>query len=594
MGGRSLLGAEEIANLYNERVRDDDPLFTVMRMVREQYNAAWITPLDQIDQNVQASTANLLLQGIDQLARRAASTFPHPDFQPSKPGNDASEKRARIRGQATVGWWEANRMQAKLRVRARHMLAYARTGAMVTPTFRRLGGNSDGGPRWRVLDPLLTYPAPRSELDDPLPDDTISVWRRPYRWLTQRYAVAGTLGDVPADTMYDLLYFASAEQISLVLIGKSQDQMWSTVTRVHNVMLENAPNRAERPLAVVPNLYGLDMPRTSFSSQVGLARQKARLDALTLLAIERGIYPETWAVANPGERVQIESEADGPMGEIGIISGGKLETIQVQPAYRTELMVDRLERQERLEGGIPAEFGGESSTNVRTGRRGESIMSATIDPRVQELQEILAESLVEEDKAAIAIERAYFGDSPRRFYFGRSGSSGRVDYRPARDFRSDWHTVLFPVTGADVNYLRVGIGQLLGLGLISQESARRLDPMVRDAEGEKDRITAEALEMAVLSALQQQAAAPDSPLSVVDVAWIAGQVKANQLDLFQAIEEAQRRAQERQAQAVPEGVPQAQPGIGGPGAAQPTAEGPESIEALLARMRNPQTTVAVR
>ena len=80
--------------------------------------------------------------------------------------------------------------------------------------------------------------------------------------------------------------------------------------------------------------------------------------------------------------------------------------MQTNPGYKTDVALDRLERQERLEGAIPAEFGGESGTNIRTGRRGESILSATVDFRVQEAQEIFASSLVEEDKIAIAIEKA--------------------------------------------------------------------------------------------------------------------------------------------------------------------------------------------
>ncbi|NCV60837.1 MAG: hypothetical protein EBW52_05455, partial [Betaproteobacteria bacterium] len=44
---------------------------------------------------------------------------------------------------------------------------------------------------------------------------------------------------------------------------------------------------------------------------------------------------------------------------------------QINPGYKTDTALDRLERQERLEGSIPAEFGGESASNIRTGRRGE-------------------------------------------------------------------------------------------------------------------------------------------------------------------------------------------------------------------------------
>lgn len=312
-----MLAADDIVGLWKERQKAQSPLFARMRKVRDQYNASWVTPLDEIDREVQVSVANLLLQGIDQLARRVSSILPTPDYHPVRPGVEADEKRARIRTMATVGWWEANRMGLKLRTRARHLLAYATTGVIVLPSFRGLRGASNGGPRWRVLDPLNTFPSPRNELDAIVPDDVIARVQHPVSWLAAEHpeALRYVSRDASPDTLLDVLLYASAEQISLVLVGQSRSSTGAAVP--HGVMLENVPNRAGRPLAVVPNLLGLDMPRTSYESMVGLARQRARLDALTLLAIERGIYPEVWLVANPNEVPKIEEEADGPLGIIG-------------------------------------------------------------------------------------------------------------------------------------------------------------------------------------------------------------------------------------------------------------------------------------
>ena len=92
--------------------------------------------------------------------------------------------------------------------------------------------------------------------------------------------------------------------------------------------------------------------------------------------------------------------------------------------------MDRLERQERLEGAIPAEFGGESASNIRTGRRGESVLSATVDYRVQEAQTTFEQSLLAEDKIAVAIEKAYWGNEKKSFFIPGRSTQGQDSYTP--------------------------------------------------------------------------------------------------------------------------------------------------------------------
>jgi hypothetical protein len=245
-----------------------------------------------------------------------------------------------------------------------------------------------------------------------------------------------------------------------------------------------------------------------------------------------------------------------------------------------------LERQERLEGAIPAEFGGESGTNIRTGRRGESILAATIDFRVQEAQAIFESSLLEEDRVAIAIEKAYWGSQTKSFYLG-GRKAGITDYTPNKLWETDFHYVTYPAAGSDVNALIVGLGQRLGTGLMSKESAREADPLITDPEFEKDRIVAESLESALLASIQQQAADPNGPYQPDDLAYIVQQVKSNKMELAEAIQAAQKRAQERQATPVEPGAPEAMPGLATPGmgAEQPVGPAPaEGIEGLLSQL----------
>jgi hypothetical protein len=320
---------------------------------------------------------------------------------------------------------------------------------------------------------------------------------------------------------------------------------------------------------------------------------RSRLQALTEIAIERGIFPDEYLVARPGENPQVIQVADGKLGMLGIVKGGDITQLQTNPGYKTDVALDRLERQERLEGAIPAEFGGESGSNIRTGRRGENVLSATIDFRVQEAQAIFEQSIMEEDKIAIAIEKSYWGNIPKSFYLsGRKG--GSVDYTPSKLWENDYHNVAYSASGSDVNSLIVGLGQRLGAGLMSKESAREADPLVADAELERDRITAEAMESALLTSIQQQASDPNGPYQPADLAYLTKLVLAENVTIYDAVERTQKRAQERQATpaappAMPGGMsPEAMPGLATPGmgAEQPAPApgGGGGIEALLAQL----------
>jgi hypothetical protein len=136
-----------------------------------------------------------------------------------------------------------------------------------------------------------------------------------------------------------------------------------------------------------------------------------------------------------------------------------------------------------------------------------------------------------------------------------------------------------------VNNLIVGLGQRLGTGLMSKESAREADPLISDPELERDRIVAEGIEAALLSSIQAQAADPNGPYQPDDLAYVAEQVQSNKMSLPEAIMAAQKRAQERQAAQAPQGAPETMPGLSAPGmgmeAGMGGPAGPASLESLL-------------
>ena len=578
---------DEIVELYHQRRLAAGPVHEQMRRVRDLANGDVIVPLNELDKNAKTNVANLLVQGLDQMSMRVSSTMPSPYFPPVKEGSENAKKYARMRKKAMLGFWDENRMQMKMRRRARHLLAYAQSPVFIKPDFRTLT------PKWEIRNPLDTFAAPVEE-GEVVPENCIFTSRVTASWLLKNYGelVAEKLrfGKVDSDSRYTLLEYVCDDSLQLIVLGAEDDPALNPAERVgmEAILLEGIPNRTGMPLAVVPQRITLDKPRGQFDGVLGMYYTRARLQALTEIAIERGIFPEEYLIARPGENPEILQMADGKSGILGVVKGGDIQQLQLNPGYKTDSALDRLERQERLEGAIPAEFGGESASNIRTGRRGEAVLSATVDYRVQEAQEIFANSLLHEDKIAIALELAYWGDKTKTFFMPGRTTSGQETYVGNKIWQTDAHYVAYSAAGSDVNSLIIGLGQRLGVGLMSKESAREADPLISDPDLEHDRIIAEGVESALLQSIQQQAANPQGPYQPEDLAFLTRLVVEQDVPLFDAVSRTDERARERQTQAMPQGSPETMPGLAMPGmGAEAPVAGPAGappLEALLAQL----------
>ena len=578
---------EEIVELYNQRRMSKGPVHDQMRKVRSLANGDIVVPLNELDRNSKANIANLLVQGLDQMSMRVASTMPTPFFPPLKEGSERAKSYAAIRRKAMLSIWDQNKMPMKMRRRARHLLAYSQSAVVLKPDFRTLT------PKWVVRNPLDTFAAPVDDPDDMLPEDCIFTYSTTANWLIRNYGeqVLGTLrmGKMDSDSKYTMLEYVSADSLQLIVLGADNNPGLNTAERagIDSLGLETIPNRTGMPLAVIANRITLDKPRGQFDGTLGMYYTRARLQALTEIAIERGIFPEEYLVARTGENPEILQLANSKNGQLGVVKGGDIISKDLNPGYKTYEALDRLERQERLEGAIPAEFGGESGSNIRTGRRGENILSATVDFRVQESQAIFEASLLEEDRVAIAIEKSYWGDFAKTYFIPSRTGVAQESYIPNKIWETDFHYVTYSAAGSDVNSLIVGLGQRLGTGMMSKESAREADPLIPDPNLEHDRIIVEGVEAALLSSIQQQAADPNSPYQPEDLAFLTRQVVELDATLYEAVRRTDQRARDRQAQMMPQGSPETMPGLAQPGmgAEAPVAGGGQpSMESLLAQL----------
>ena len=556
---------EEIVAIYGSRSQGSNDAKSRMRNLRDYYNGDVIVPLPELNADEQSAVANLLAQGLDQTAMRIASTRPDIYCPPTDNRRKRSRENAEILRKAIFGWWEHSRMDLQMAKRARQLIGYA-------TTITQLRFNPKTGcPEWHLRDPLTAYPATLLGVDDMRPRDVIFAYERPLGYLRSMYPETARMfqGDSGAgeDQGIEMIeYVDGEEQVLIAMRGPVKSGLFGTAPNSDEnivVELERARNPMGETPVVCAERISLDDSQGQFDGILGMYQMQARLMALEVIAVQKGVFPDTWLVGRPGETPQIVNPADGLTGEVGVIRGGELRDMQMQPGYMTNPAIDRLERAQRLTAGIPPEFGGESTTNIRTGRRGDAVLSAVVDFPVQEAQRILARSLQEENKLAVTMAKTYAGNKGKSFYVTTKNAKGRVDYTPNTNFESNDNVVLYSQAGADINNLVIGGGQRVGMGTMSKRSFMSIDPLIEDPEFEHDAVVAEQLEQALLASIQQQASEGVIPPN--DLARIMELVANNDYELAEAVDKVQKEAQERQATMVEATAAEAQPGLALPG-----------------------------
>lgn len=602
--------ADDIQSLYTQRRNDRGPVINRMHALRDAYNGDIAIPLPEMSKDEKSAVANLIAQGLDQNAMRIGSVMPNSYFPPLSQTSKRAQKEARLRRDVTLAWWHDNRLKLKLRRRARWLQGYSCSPVVVLPDFK------EGRPKWWVRDPLATYPAPGIDPDELTPPDCIFAFQRSMSWVRAHFPEEAAIlnawsgGNLKADHKIELLEYMDCEERVLIAQGSSTDSaFWVPGNNIiqRAVELVRVPNRTGMCYAIVPGRITLDRAQGAYDGVIGMFQMQAKLMALQYLATVKGVFADTYLVSRQNEQAAfVAGPFDGRTGKVNIVKGGDIKDVRPPPDFQTSALSDKLERAIRLTAGVPAEYGGESTTNVRTGRRGDSILSATVDFPIQEAQEIFQYSLMEENRRAIAIDKEYF-KRPKTFHIRwRGAKDSEVTYSAEKLWTTDVNFVTYAHAGADVNGLIVGLGQRVGIGLMSKKTGREMDPSIEDPEFEHDTIIEEGLEQALLSQIQTLAASPEG-MPVADLARIMELVRSDKKELAEAYLQVQEEAQERQATQDAEGnptavdpnSPEAQPGMEVPGGGVEAGtipepgEGQKNLAMLLNQMRGARQEISV-
>lgn len=585
--------AQQVSDLYARRRLAAGPEQARMQEVQQMVNGEIVVPLPELSKNERSSVPNRAKQGLQQFAQRIASAPPNVVCPPLRYGVDLSEKKAHNRRKAILGWWEHSRMNLQLRQRARYLQGYASSPVHI------YWDAEDEVPCYEPVNPLYFYPAPMRGVWEMCPPDAIVEQHQSLRWLNENYPMQtamlykGPQDVIPRmDDLYCVLKYADEYECVLVALGKrNEDDYQTPPPGSMAVELDRYENRAGTTPYVIPRMICLDKLQGQFDGIMGMHMTEAVLQALAVQATRKGVFQEPWLVARPGEEPAVEDvphiAADGNMTP-GVLKGGDLQWENVSPQFQTNLTIDRLAAAQNETAGLTSELQGVAGSNIRTGARANALLSNVIDFPIQEAQELLAESLQEENKKAIAFCKAYSG--PKKFYVSWPGAQGEVTYDPSTTFETDRNLVSYPLAGADQAGLVISSGQRLGMGTMSKHKFMEIDPLVADPEQEHDRIIVEKLEEAQLMALGQMVAS--GGMDPLHLAAIAKAVVTDKAELFDAIAQADEAAKAAQAQQAPPGAPETQPGLAAP--PQPGAQAPpneQGLAALLASLRRPQTGV---
>lgn len=584
--------------------------FEMMRIISQTYAGHDVIPLREQDRNEPLSAANFLVQGIDQHAWRISRTRAEITYPSTNPGRTRADDLARLKRRVSYGWWDANDMGTIDEKRARHLIAYTRAPVMLRPDMNPKN-RTYNSVRWDVRSPLETFSSIPDDSLDIDPDDCIFAYTRSFSWLTQHYpdkareiSTSRADGDkLRKDDPVDIVEYVDDKVRVLVCSGRGQSagmvqeaEYGVNGAVIYNLGQQQGPNhwaveltrvanRAGVCPVVIPVRVSLDEAKGQFDDALGIFQLLARVQALNVNAIAKGIYPDTWLVHAPNKTGRIVKMADGLLGKIGEVADGDLKTFVEQPNPQVMGMLNYLERAIRQNALMPAEFQGESPTNVRTDKRGLTVEGATVDYIIAAHQTALERSKRAEIHVAQAIDLAYFRTKKKSIYvdWGGPGIKGRADYRPV-DLWTDDRTVVvsYNYLGMDANAATVRQGQLLGMKALSIQTIMEQSPdVIADPEMERGRVAADQTDAIIWGQLAQPGA-----ITIPDAAELKRLVRGG-MEVEDAIAQIQAAAQARQASSGPAGTPEgpvapgspaAQPGIAPPGAGQeqPTVNAPVS------------------
>lgn len=581
--GYPLNSWEAIIHAINYRRTFRGRMVNEMVRIRDIYNGDWFIPMPDVKGEPDSKPAipALVNMAIDDPAQRAASTLPQifvPAIDPSKGEGKKSRRYADIRKRALHSNWHFSGMREVLLPKAfRHYRAYGSWAFIVRPD------HASKRARIETRDPMNTYPDLAVNDVTQQPQNIGFMSFRSRAWLVQQFSrttpgLVGALANSNRDDsdIFEMVEWIDEKDYVVGVIGPRYAQQESTAYPswpVGGFQLLRWPNRAGMCPASVPYRVTLDRVMGAVNLIVPIVNKMAKLDLLDYFASEKAVFPDLVVMGKDGEpRLVGGAWKDGRTGEANIIENGAAQYLNTTPGPQTQQRIDQLERSARQTSGNPAMFGGEATGNIRSGQTVSQLGSYSVDPDLQEMQLLMQRSLQVVNEAIYATEAGYWPAKKYTVFSGLATDMGQLIYTPSVHFETYDNVVRYPLPGTDVSGQTVAVGQLVGTGLMSKNSGRRIHPLIEDPDAEEAQVNIEKLEDAMMASILTQAQAPPEQggTQPIDLATVLREVRTGAL-IEDAIFAAQSEAQTRQATAAPPPgpgqitSPEAQPGLSAPG-----------------------------
>jgi len=550
------------------------------------------------------AVVNLIYQGINGMGMRTASPDPVIRTYPTNPGSEEEQEKAADRRRAFYGMWEANDHYSLRLQRALWYYGFANAPVTLYPS------KTMGGPKWTVRDPRFFFPS------DPtmVPANYIVESAETYGNLKRRYGVdvfKGLNKQLPSggewkdSTLVSVLEYCDSKCVMIFALSQKAETPGVVAANAPSMgnnkpdqicMLDFYPNMAGIPMAVNPSMITLDpnMPRSQFDGMLGSFQMRSRLMALSYIATFKGVLQGYWLEGREDEEPIVHTTPDPTTGEIGKTSGGKLIPEVTNPQYSQGQLLSILEGQERQSGSVPAEMGGVSPTNIRTGKRGGQVFGNAVDFYIEAAQLAFARSGKHENKIAVAIDKGWFGSTKKTFWVEWTGAAGHIEYTPNKLWTTDQNEVVYPFAGVDLSNQTLEMAQMIGLEAYSRRSFMENHPLVRDVELEEMRIQSEAIDRAGFASIQTLAADPTGPYKPTEIARMKELINEGlpwEKAVMKVDEEiAEKQSEETQGMVDPMS-PEAMPGLDGAATGGPIAPPAETIPGA---MQLGQTLLATR
>lgn len=270
------------------------------------------------------------------------------------------------------------------------------------------------------------------------------------------------------------------------------------------------------PSFVVAKRYSFDKLQGQFDQVVGLMSSMAKINILSVIAMEDAVFTETNVVG------EIESgQYRKGRNSINYLSPGSqvIKPVTNLP-YQLFEAVGRLERQLRVVAGYPVQDDSISPNSFVTGRGLEELESG-VGAMVTEYHTIIEHALQEVDSKRLELDEALFSKKRKPISGTYKGASFSEEYTPGTDINKNYTTQrkFGAMASFDApNKIITGL-QLLQAGIIDKETFQQEMDGLENLTQINERIVKEKTEDILYQTLLQQSQSGDKAamMAVVEI-----------------------------------------------------------------------------